>query len=385
MKNVRHVARCLVLAATLLAQFRGAFVQAADLLAIDRGRAVTLNGDENLWYDIRDLGVEGRGWTETKEFYDRLPAKAEGVVRDPVWGLSRHSAGMCVRFVSDATSISARWTLRNSMLAMPHMPATGVSGLDLYARNDQGAWRWLSVGRPAEFPTNQQILAAGLPAGKREFLLYLPLYNGVESVQIGIPSSATLYQAPKRAADSKPIVFYGTSIMQGGCASRPGMAHAAILGRWLERETINLGFSGNGKMEQEMAALLAEIDAGAYVIDCLPNMSADEVTVRVEPLVNTIRKAHPQTPIVLVEDRSYSSAPFLASLREHNLASRAALRAAYERLLAAGVSGLLYVEGESLLGDDDEGTVDGSHPTDLGFLRMAQAMRPVLEKATGAP
>lgn len=351
--NVHRCCGACVILTALLAH--AAALRADDLAAIDRGQAATLPGDDNLWYDIRDLGVEGRGWSDTKEFYDRLPVKAEGVVRGPVWGLSRHSAGMCVRFVTDAASISARWTLRNSSLAMPHMPATGVSGLDLYARNDQGAWRWLSVGVPSEFPTNKQSLASGLPAGKREYLLYLPLYNGVEAVQVGIPSSATLYQAPRRAEGSKPIV--------------------------LERETINLGFSGNGKMEPEVAALLAEIDAGTYVIDCLPNMTADEVTQRVEPLVATIRQAHPQVPIVLVEDRTYSNAPFLASAKERNVTSRAALRAAYERMLAAEVEGLHYVEGEMLLGDDDEGTVDGSHPTDLGFLRMAQSMRPVLEKA----
>jgi hypothetical protein len=282
---------------------------------------------------------------------------------------------MCARFVADATQISARWTLRQASLAMPHMPATGVSGLDLYVKADDG-WRWLAVGRPSQFPTNLQTLTTGLPPGRREFLLYLPLYNGVESVQIGLPANATLYLVPPR--DTKPIVFYGTSITQGGCASRPGMTYAALVGRWLDRPTINLGFSGNGKMEPEVAALLAELDPAVYVINCLPNMNAEEVTERVEPLVQALRRARPQTPIVLLEDRWYANAFLLPGTRQRNETSRAALKAAYDRLLSSSVMGLHYLRGEGQLGADGEDTVDGSHPTDLGFMRMAEALRPVL-------
>jgi lysophospholipase L1-like esterase len=354
----------------------GSALRAADQTALDKSKAAKLDGDSNLWYDIRDLGVEGRGWSDTKSFYDRLPAKAEGVVRDPVWRLAQHSAGMCVRFVTDATTIHARWTLRSPSLAMPHMPATGVSGLDLYAKDGHGQWRWLGVGRPAQ-QTNQQALASGLPAGKREYLLYLPLYNGVESVQIGVSSEATLWPGPPR--EHKPIVFYGTSITQGGCASRPGMTYAAILGRWLDRPAINLGFSGNGRMESEVAQLLAELDPCVYVINCLPNMNDTEVAERVEPLVKTIRQARPRTPIVLCEDRSYTNAWLLAGQRERNQSSRAALKAAFARLKSEGVTGLHYLAGENQLGDDREDTVDGSHPTDLGFVRMAEAMLPVLK------
>ena len=114
-----------------------------------------LDPDEKTrWYDIAQLDLEGRGWTQTETFYDRLPAKAKGVVRDPVWKLSRDSAGMCVRFITDATSIQARWTVRSETLALPHMPATAVSGLDLYVKTANGRWRWLSVGRPTKYPAN---------------------------------------------------------------------------------------------------------------------------------------------------------------------------------------------------------------------------------------
>src|SRR5262245_14963169 len=196
-----------------------------------------------LWYDLKHLALEGKGWPDTKAPYDRLPARAEGTVREPVWNLSRHSAGMCVRFVTDAPTLHARWTLTGKRLAMPHMPATSVSGLDLYVRSPKdGRWQWLAVGPPTEFPTNTVQLGRGLPAGKHEFLLYLPLYNGVTSVEIGIPKGSTLAKGPPRPAHrQKPIVFYGTSITHGASASRAGMVHTAILGRRLECPVLNLG------------------------------------------------------------------------------------------------------------------------------------------------
>lgn len=259
------------------------------------------------------------------------------------------------------------------------MPATGVSGLDLYVRGDDGVWRWLANGRPQARQTTAA-LVGGLPAGQRQYLLYLPLYNGVSELAVGVPAGSRLEPGPARPADRRrPIVFYGTSITQGGCASRPGMVHTAILGRWLDRPVINLGFSGNGRLEAEVAELMAELDAAVYVIDCLPNVGADEVRERTEPLVKILRQAHPRTPILLVEDRDYTDAHLLAAKRQRNRTSQAALREAYERLKAADDPQLYYLEGAHLLGDDAEGTVDSSHPTDLGFMRQAEAFRAVLE------
>ncbi len=341
-------------------------------------------GAEVQWREISELGVEGQGWSETSEPYDRFPGRAEGVVPDPVWQLSRHSAGLCVRFVTDATLLAARWRLRFGSLAMPHMAATGVSGLDLYVRatsaNRHGArWRWLAVGRPEKFPVNEHTLVSGLRAERREYMLYLPLYNGVESVEIGVPSSATLTKAPARPAErAKPICFYGTSITQGGCASRPGMAYPAILGRALDRPTINLGFSGNGRMDPEVVELLAELDPCVYVIDCLPNMTPPLVTERTAPLVETLRRAHPSTPIVLVENITYQDAWLHTGRHQSYTAKNCALREAYERLVGGGVANLHYVAGERLLGDDGEATVDGTHPTDVGFLRIADVLQRML-------
>ncbi|MBN9118488.1 MAG: SGNH/GDSL hydrolase family protein [Planctomycetes bacterium] len=323
------------------------------------------------WYDVRPLGLEGQGWADTKAPFDRLPAKAEKTARPPVWGLSR-------RFVTDAPAVHARWALTGKNLAMPHMPATGVSGLDLYVKTAAGKWQWVANGRPTA-ETNSVQLASGLPAGEKEYLLYLPLYNGVSSVEVGLPKGAALKKAdPRPEGKRAPLVFYGTSITQGGCASRPGMVHTAILGRKLDRPVINLGFSGNGTLDADIAELLGELDAAVYVIDCLPNLAAAQVAERTGPFVKALRKAKPAAPILLVEDRSYANAPALPALAKRNADSRAALKKAYDALVAAGDKNLHYLAGDKLIGDDGEGTVDGSHPTDLGFMRQADAFAEAL-------
>ncbi len=369
--------RIVVLAVVAFVATSLRFAGAAEV--IDRKQATPSEKGDVLWYDIRLLGIEGQGWKEVEDPYDRLPSKAKGKVRGAVWSLSKHSAGMCVRFVTDATTIHARWTLTSSRLAMPHMPATGVSGLDLYVRADDGRWRWLAVGRPTA-QTNSVRLVGGIPAGRREYLLYLPLYNGVKSVEVGIPAKNELAKAaPRPESRRRPIVFYGTSITHGACASRPGMTHVALLGRWFERPVINLGFSGNGRMEPEVADLMAELDAAVFVIDCLPNITAQTVRERTGEVVRRLRRAHPQTPILLVEDRTYADAFLVTSKRERNETSRRALKEVYAKLQQDGIPGLYYLEGETLLGDDGEATVDSSHPTDLGFVRQAEAFRRVLE------
>ena len=332
------------------------------------------------WHDARELGVEGKGWVETKHFYDRWPAGAEAKLRGAVWSLGEDSAGLAVRFVTDATSISVRWTLRRERLAMAHMPASGVSGVDLYVKA-KGKWHWLGSGRPDKYPTEEKSLAAHMQPGRREYLLYLPLYNGVEELKIGVPQEAEFEPALPRPEGLKPIVFYGTSIVQGGCASRPGMAYPAILGRRLERPQINLGFSGNAWGEPEVAQLLAELNPAVYVLDPLPNMKEESVGARLERFMEILRGAHPKTPIVLVESIAYPDGDLVGPRGERYTKSNARLRELYQRLVRAGDKHLLYVPAEGLIGADSEGTVDGTHPTDLGFMRMADAIEPTLRRA----
>ena len=287
---------------------------------------------------------------------------------------------MLVRFETNATAIHTRYNLTSANLAMPHMPATGVSGLDLYARDERGRDRWLNVTRPATQLVKAEIISGVDPApeGRRLYTAYLPLYNGVESLEIGVPSGATFAGVAPRK--QRPILFYGTSIMHGACASRPGMSISALVGRQFNLPTINLGFSGNGQMEKEVGDFLVELDPCVYAIDCLPNMNGEMVGQRAEPLVRQLRAARPDTPILLVEDRSFTNSPFLKGRRDHHAASRAALRKAHEALTRDGVKKLYYLKGEDLLGDDGEGATDGSHPNDLGFVRYADAYEKVLKR-----
>ena len=344
---------------------------------------ITLQAQDNLaWRDVQEWGIEGRGWETCKvaRYFDRLPADAEGKVRAPVWSLSRHSAGMAFRFKTDATQIHVDYKLLNAGLDMSHMPATGVSGADLYARDDKGLWRWVSVTRPAAQQVKAK-LVDGLRPGLREYMVYLPLYNGVDSFKVGVPQTAKFEGlAPRK---QKPLLFYGTSITHGACASRPGMPHPAIIGRRMDMPVINLGFSGNGRMEPEVGELLAQLDPAAYIIDCLPNMGAQSVAERTIPLVKQLRTAHPDTPIILVEDRTYTNAWIIPSKLDRNLSSRVEFKKAHQALLKAGVAKLHYIEGEPLLGDDNDGSTDGSHPSDLGFLRQADILEPVIRKALG--
>ncbi len=335
-----------------------------------------------VWHDLAKLPLEGKGWPdgETKHRYDRLPAKAEGVVRAPVWSLSHDSAGMRYRFVTDATFVRARWKVRKGdRLALPHMAATGVSGVDLYVR-ELDEWHFVSVGRP-EAALNEKTLVRGMPKQQREYMLYLPLYNGVDSVEIGVPEGATFAAAPTRYEGRKPVVFYGTSILQGGCASRPGMAYPSIIGRMLEWPTINLGFSGNGKTEPELAQLLTELAPAAYVLDSLPNLDVEQVKERVEPFVRTLRAKHPKVPLILVENVNYTDTGWLEPRRVKVAEANVFLRKLHDKLKAAGDKHIYYVHAAHLLGGDGEDTVDGTHPTDLGFKRMAEGIAPVVRTA----
>lgn len=336
-------------------------------------------GDDLQWHQLGE--PEGRGWRmpDTLRPTDRLPARARAIVPEPVWELSRHSAGLYHRFRTDATEIAARWTLPDGPVAMPQMPASSVSGVDLYATDDRGLLRWASLGAPTDGGTTTETLLTGIkPGGFREYRLYLPLFNRVDDVAVGVPAGAALEVLDHDP--TPPVLYYGTSIVHGAAASRCGMAMPAQLGRKLDRPVIGLGFSGNGRMEVELAGLYAELEVAAYLIDCLPNMTPDQVAERAEPFVRRLRQDRPTTPILLIEDRTREDAWICAGIQEDHQARRQELRRAYEKLVAEGDRELHYLPAPGLFGTDGEGTVDGSHPTDLGFSRMVTHLLPVVSR-----
>jgi hypothetical protein len=355
--------------------------KSADTAKMDPAMGAAKAAAENLdWHDVTQWGVEGRAWPEQARlrWFDRFPTAAQKTVTANVWNLSRDSAGMMVRFKTDATAIHVHYKLMKDRLAMPHMPATGVSGVDLYARGDDGKWRWVMVTRPDKQEVKAEIIR-GLAPGYREYAAYLPLYNGVESLAIGVAKGAKFEGLAPRT--DKPIVFYGTSITHGACASRPGMVHTAILGRRFDRPVINLGFSGNGRMDAAVGDFLVQVDAAVYVIDCLPNMQPADVTAKTIPLVKQLRAARPDTPIVLVEDRRFTNDWITPQKKKFHTDNHAALQAAFAELQQQGVKHLHYIPGDALYGTDTDGATDASHASDLGFMRQADVMEPVLRKA----
>ncbi len=328
-----------------------------------------------VWHDIAAWGVEGKGWNDTTRFYDRLPAKAEKLLPPELWELSRSATGMSVMFETNATRIHARWKLLTSQLGEPNFPVAGFSGLDLYA-DDHGVWRWAGASQNHKEQNAQAILIDGMAPATRKFLLYLPLRNGIEKAEIGVEQGFRLKPiSPRRA---KPIVYYGTSIVHGAYASHAGMVHPSILGRRLGVPMINLGFSGRAKMEPELADLLGELKASVFVIDALPNMDFAQVRERAETFIRRLVKARPSTPIVLVEDRPHTNAWIRPALLAEHERKWSEFNTIYKKLRREGFETLHYVEGRILFGDDNEASLDSSHPSDLGYMRMAEQLYPVL-------
>ena len=242
---------------------------------------IQLQAQQLTYYDASCFPLLGKATQDTGARYERLPDSLKNISRSPLWNLSRNSAGMAIRFRSNSTRIALKWeNLFNNH--MNHMTDVGIKGLDLYCWEGNGQWRFVNSARP-NGKTNQATVIANMQPKEREYMLYLPLYDGLVSLSIGVDSLSSIDQPQiNYPIREKPIVFYGTSILQGGCASRPGMAHTNIISRRLNRECINLGFSGNGQLDLEVARVMAEVDAGVFVLDFVPNASVEQMKERIE-------------------------------------------------------------------------------------------------------
>jgi lysophospholipase L1-like esterase len=225
------------------------------------------------------------------------------------------------------------------------------------------------------------IIISNMNGQDMEYMLYLPLYDGLSKLEIGFQPGSTignpLVDSPKR---EKPVVFYGTSITQGGCASRAGMAYPSQLSRMLDRQTINLGFSGNGRLDLEIAEAMAEIDASCYVIDCLPNVDITLMNEKYLPFLDAIRKKRPEVPILLVGNILFPHMCFDQSVNKMLTEKNLTLHRIFTEQKSKGDRHIYYMKADKLIGEDHEATVDGVHLTDLGFLRISQNLCPVLRK-----
>jgi lysophospholipase L1-like esterase len=346
------------------------------------------------WWNPKqsDVGIiDGQAWAKKDiKLYNRLPNKAKYIVREGVWNLSENSAGLCIRFRSNSDLIQVRYKVRGGK-AMSHMPATGVSGVDMYAKDSNGAWSW--CGAKYSFGDTIKYDYSNLKEEQyhkdgREYRLYLPLYNTVENLEIGIPEEKSLEVLPLR--QEKPLVVYGTSITQGACASRPGMAWTSILGRAMDRPLINLGFSGNGRFEEPLIDLMIEIEAKMYILDCLPNMTPgsgftpEDTYSRIINSVKQLRLKRPNTPILLVEHSGYSDGELNKERFAIYSELNKAMKRAFEDLLSADVKDLFLLTKKEI-NLDLNSYVDGTHPSDLGMMQYAKAYEKITRRILKEP
>ena len=358
-------------------------------------------------FDPIDVGAEvhGSGWASLAGRFVRLEDSAEGLVRKPVWDLSRNSAGLSLVFRSTTRRRELSFDVFG-WKGMNHMPATGVSGVDLFAYKPDGEELWCAAKFMPQFKeeyievpaTGSQTATAQTSSDpssaqartvrvtrvaysfeqidyeegceEYEWHLYLPLYNTVENFRMAVEEGCRLEWVPRD--ERQPIVVYGTSIAQGACATRPGMAWTNLVERELRYPVVNLGFSGNGKLEAELFALLDQIDAGVYIIDCLPNIKVtDNFEEKLEAGIKLLREHH-SCPILVVDhsghtnDRTNLSRCFPDELNRR----QAAL---VKRLRKEGMKKLYYLTRNEIAWDKDS-MVEGIHPNDRGMMQQAEAV-----------
>lgn len=318
---------------------------------------------------------------ETLTPFTRIPTYLKDSVRPDLWDRAKNSTGLAFRFATDSKRIGAHYNLTNNF-HMKHMADTGIKGTDLYILDKDGKWRYVNTARPVDDSIQTKVYVENLDGEMHEFMIYLPLYDGINWFQIGVDSTATIC-APKvdSPRSNKKIVFYGTSILQGGCASRTGMVATNMIQRDLDVECVNLGISGEGKMVYSMARAMTTIpDVIAYVIDPVPNCTQMQCDTLTYTFINILRKARPEVPIIMVEGPMYPYAKFDSFFRNYLPLKNEAYRKNYDLLKAENPDNLYYVTCEGLTGPEEEGTVDGIHLTDYGFRAYADKLEAVLQQ-----
>lgn len=340
-----------------------------------------------IWHNPEKAGfpvIQGQAFQgeERESFYHRFPSRAKEDVRKAVWNLSKNTAGESVCFSTDSKNIKVRYRVLRRK-AMNHMPATGVSGVDLYTSDLAGKEIWLAPKysfKDTVTYTYSQIEPLNVAGGFKRYTLFLPLYNEVEWLEIGVDEGSEFHF--EVVPSEKPIVAYGTSICQGACASRPAMAWSNILQRRLGRTVVNLGFSGNCMHEREVVDLVADVDAAVYILDGMPNLyklPAVELQDTLVKAVRQLRARRPDTPIVLVDHSGYPNALVNRQIMDDQERSLKCMEAAYKHLVKEGMKGIYRLRYKEI-GMRGEMFVEGIHMSDYGMMTYADAYEPMLRR-----
>ena len=299
---------------------------------------------------------------QRKHSFQRLPDIYKNSIRKEVWDLSENNAGVCIQLNTNSKNLKLKWRVKLDF-KMNHMTDAGIKGLDIYEYVDN-QWKYLSTGLPNSIKNEHSMEFNDV--NNKTLCLYLPLYDSIVDLNIGIDDNSSLKFIKN---DNKPIVFYGTSITQGGCASRPGMAHTNIISRGTIHPCINLGFSGNGHLETEIGDILSKIDAKCFIIDCLPNVNITQIKSQVIPLVKSMRNKNDinPCPIVFIEQPIIHDSYIDEDVSKKNFILSNEIKEC-EKL---GFKDIHLIGQNGCLGSDHEATVDGVHYNDIGFQRFA--------------
>ena len=338
--------------------------------------------------DATEFQIINKGWDNTTEPYTRLPQQYMDSCREDQQWLYNHSSGIAVRFATNSKRIAAQYNLKNNF-HMQHMAMTGIKGTDLYYLNEErGVWEYVNTARPQEknFKADSiqsKVYVEHLDGEMHEYMLYLPLYDGVNWVQIGVDSTAQLIQPQvENPRKMGKIVLYGTSIQQGGCASRVGMVPSAMIQREYNLECVNLATSGQARMDFYIAEALASIeDAICYVIDPVPNCTKDRCDTATYDFIKILRSLRPEVPIIMVEGLMYPYTRHSSYHAEYLPLKNEGFRRGYELHKAENPKGLYYMTHDGQTGPEMEGTVDGVHLTDYGFRAYADILEIFIKKA----
>ncbi len=338
------------------------------------------------WHDVTaaPFVLEGFPFFETDRVYRRLPVEPPEPLPEAVDRLADNTAGGQVRFRSDSGRVAVSVRQR-AEARMVHMARTGQNGFDLYV-GPPAAERFVNCSKYERGEGGYEAMLFEYPRGEmREFTLNFPLYNGVEEVLVGLDPEAGVEPPAPRALRGR-VVVYGTSITQGGCASRPGTCYTNVLARRLNVEFVNLGFSGSGQGEPEVARSVALVpEPRLFVMDYEANCNDPDRLRRTLPeFVDIVREGRPDLP-VLVVTRVRRPQEFLDREFAEKVVLRREIQSGFvSRRREAGDANVHFFDASEALGEDfDECTVDSSHPTDLGFMRMARAFEPVYRAILG--
>ena len=306
--------------------------------------------------------------------FRRIPKEIAEATSRGVYYLHTNTAGGRIRFSTDSLYIVLKANLGKAHL-MTHMAATGIYGFDMYEIID-GKEVWVKTYRPK--PDTVDWFEDVLDYSERKmrsFVINFPLYNDVCELYLGLEETATVGVAPDYTIKT-PIVYYGSSITQGGCASRPGTSYPAIISRELDCDYLNLGFSGNAKGETVMAEYIAGLEMSVLVYDYDHNApNPEHLAATHEPMFKIIREKNPTLPILMLSSIKQDKTGPFAERRE-------IIRKTYENAKAAGDENVYFLDGSTLIPQEinNEAKVDGIHPTDLGFYFMAQGIGNALKE-----